>query len=159
MSLHIAVGSWSITCESYCVIKVGFVVPNVASECTDIFKQLSAKIDGDEGRGEWEQNRKKGVFVVARFVGNITWLSSSTHAHIIFARERTSLGPWVIRTCSEVIVFFCGFIVGLTGALQTWPVIVFLYSKFVSAVFDGSFADSTEMGVASSLCLWLWYWL
>lgn len=65
-------GTWSITCESCCVIKVGFVVPNVASECTDISKQLSAKIDGDEGHGEWEQNREKVGFVAARFMSNIT---------------------------------------------------------------------------------------
>lgn len=37
--------------------------------------------------------------------------------------------------------------------LLTCPAIVILYTEVVNAVFDGSFADCTEMGVASSLCL------
>lgn len=64
--------TWSIACVSYCVIKVGSVVANVTIECADIAKQLSAKIDSDEGRGEWDQNREKVCFVAARFVSNIT---------------------------------------------------------------------------------------
>jgi hypothetical protein len=64
--------AWSSTSESYFVIKVGFVVPDVTFECTDMAKQLSAKIDGNEDRGECEQSREKLCFVATRFVGNIT---------------------------------------------------------------------------------------
>ena len=65
-------GTWSITCESYCVIKVGFVVTDVTFEFTDVPKQLSVKIFRDEDRGEWGQNREKECFVAACFVTNIT---------------------------------------------------------------------------------------
>jgi hypothetical protein len=59
----------------------------------------------------------------------------------------------VIRTCSGVMVCFCGFMMRRTRVLLTCPAIVILYTEVVNAVFDGSFADCTEMGVASSLCL------
>jgi hypothetical protein len=113
-----------------------------------ICEDLSQWRQGWVGAKSW-----KSVFVVACFVGNITWLSSTTHEHTIYTRERTSLGPWVTCTCSEVIVFFCTFIVGLSGALLMWPAIVIVYTEVISVVFDGSFVHSTEMGVASSLCM------
>jgi hypothetical protein len=83
------VGTWSITCESYCVIKVGFVVPDVAFECTDIPKQLSVKIFRDEDRSEWEQNVKRCVSLRrASWVTSCDCLVQHMHISYILASVR-----------------------------------------------------------------------
>jgi hypothetical protein len=73
--------------------KMVFIVPGVVFKCTDMVKQLSAKIDDEEDPGEWEQNRQKVCFVVTPFVDYIAWVFDTTHEHFVYTRERASLGP------------------------------------------------------------------
>jgi hypothetical protein len=57
--------------QSCCVIKVGFVVPDVTMECTNMAKHFSAKGNRDEDRGEWEQNHET-VFRCGMLMSKIT---------------------------------------------------------------------------------------